>query len=190
MVRNKLIPQSSSLQPLPATASITRYSAADIPSEKDSKNADCCGDEPSSPARNLKKRNGASNTKVTRCNINGVSEESKLMNFHCNKISSGASGAIVQLTNINGHHNNKGLVVVSSGDNDDKHCDEMTELKPDHKTENDMFRSRMHASSRNIYRKMFGRYKVGQELLARWSDGLYYLGVICDVSFNLCHYSS
>lgn len=40
--------------------------------------------------------------------------------------------------------------------------------------------SRMKAQP-NVYRKMFGKYKDGDEVLARWSDGLYYLGVICEV---------
>lgn len=40
--------------------------------------------------------------------------------------------------------------------------------------------SRMKAQA-NIYRKMFGVFKPGEELLARWSDGLYYLGMILNV---------
>lgn len=33
-----------------------------------------------------------------------------------------------------------------------------------------------------IYKRMFGVYKEGQNVLTRWSDGLYYLGKICKVS--------
>ena len=32
-----------------------------------------------------------------------------------------------------------------------------------------------------IYKRMFGVYKEGQNVLTRWSDGLYYLGKICKV---------
>ena len=33
-----------------------------------------------------------------------------------------------------------------------------------------------------IYKRMFGVYKEGQNVLTRWSDGLYYLGKICKVT--------
>lgn len=92
----------------------------------------------------------------------------------------GSSVALNKLTNCNGHTGTK-----------DEH-ERVMNLSPASKKakletlqQTDNFTSRMQASSikTNMYRKMFGRYKVGQELLARWSDGLYYIGVICDVSF-------
>lgn len=181
MVRNKFNPQSSTSQPVPATASITRCSnAADIPSDKDLHNIEFCANGSASFGKNLKKRTGASNAKLPRYNANGIGGDAKSMDLHVKKINAGASGAIVQLTNINGYHN-KGLQSADIDDNSSMLRDEISPMRSEYKTDNDVFSSRMHASTRNIYRKMFGRYKVGQELLARWSDGLYYLGVICDV---------
>ncbi|XP_078493631.1 metal-response element-binding transcription factor 2 [Ciona intestinalis] len=56
---------------------------------------------------------------------------------------------------------------------------EMNGLSPHKKETHHTFR--MQAQQHASYRKMFGVFKEGHDVLARWSDGLYYLGSVCKV---------
>jgi len=63
-------------------------------------------------------------------------------------------------------------------------CYSSPEQSPTKTTDSDtaLFNISKRKSQPILYRKMFGVYKENHEVLARWSDGLYYLGTIRQVS--------
>nr|XP_039270133.1 metal-response element-binding transcription factor 2-like [Styela clava] len=198
MVRNKNTSHSTASQPLTATASISKHGHALASLHKVNDGME----EPASPTKISKRKLGSLSpckAKIMLPVMNGLSETvnqtDKTVTEAYSKIKSfGSSGQLAQCSSsphmvLNGFHKNepspkktnfKGN--LKAIEEKIKHPDQKSDQKLQNKREIEGYSSRMHANSaHNVYRKMFGQYKTGQEVLARWSDGLYYLGTICDV---------
>lgn len=169
MVRNKNTPRMSASHSLSLSASTAN-------SDHISKSEDI--GQSSSPLKRWKNNRKPSLPTDRQNNLNGWDDKISVHSTGANHAKQNKpSVALVKLTNCNGHANDEHQQARSLSPTSKA-------TKPETSQQIDNIFSRMHASATktNTYRKMFGRYKVGQELLARWSDGLYYIGVICDVS--------